>query len=46
MSVYGEEQTLNNERETKAVLNIELLFARLDLIRTRTRGKEALLQSL
>ena len=40
MSVWGEEQTPNNERETKTVLNIELLFARLDLIRTRTRGKD------
>ena len=46
MSVCGEEQTPNNKRETKTVLNIELLSARLDLIRTRTRGKEALLQSL
>ena len=46
MSVCGEEQTPNNERETKTVLNIELLFARLDLIRPRTHGKEALLQSL
>ena len=32
MSVCGEEQTPNNECETKTVLNIELLFARLDLI--------------
>ena len=38
MSVCGEEQTPNNERETKTVLNIELLFARLDLIRTRNRA--------
>ena len=47
MSVLcGEEQTSNNELETKTVLNIELFFARLDLIRTRTRGKKALMQSL
>ena len=45
MSVCVEEQTPNNERETKTVLNIGLLFARLDLIRLRTRGKKALLQS-
>ena len=38
MSVCGEEQTPNNERETKTVLNIELLFTRLDLIRTRNRA--------
>ena len=43
MSVCGEEQTPNNERETKTVLNIELLFARLGQIRTRTRGKKAML---
>ena len=42
MSVCGEEQTPNNERETKTVLNIELLFARLDLIRTRTREKKGI----
>ena len=46
MSVCGEEQTPNNEREIKTVLNIKLLFARLDLTRTRTRGKKALLQAL
>ena len=47
MSVCGKEQTPNNERETKTVLNIELPFARLDLITyTRARGKKALLQSL
>ena len=49
MSLYvvkTEEQTPNNERETKTVLNIELLIARLDLIRTRTRGKKALMQTL
>ena len=46
MSISGEGQTPNNERETKAILNIELLFSKLDLIRTRTRGKKALLQSL
>ena len=34
MSVCGEEQTPNNERETKTVLNITLLFARLDLTDT------------
>ena len=46
MSVCGEEQTPHNERETKTILNIELLFARLDVIGTRTRGKTPLLQSL
>ena len=45
MLVCGEEQTPNNERETRTVLNIELLFARLDLIRTRKKahGKKALM---
>ena len=42
MSVWGEGQTPNNERETKTILNIELLFARLDLIRTRIRGKKGI----
>ena len=46
MSVSGEEKTPKHDRETIPILNFELLFARLDLIRTRTRGKKALLQSL
>ena len=46
MPVYGEGQTLKNVRETKTILNIELLFAKVDLLRTLTRGKKALLQSL
>ena len=46
MSVRGEGKTPKNERETKTILNIELLFARVDLMRTRTHGKKALLQSL
>ena len=32
--------------ETKTILNIELLFAKVDLMRTGTRGKKTLLQSL
>ena len=46
MSVCGEGHTPNNERETKTILNIELFFARLDLMGMRTFGKKALLQSL
>ena len=43
MSVCSEGQTPNNARETKTILHIELLFARLDLKHMRTRGKKALL---
>ena len=42
MSVWGEGQTPNNERETKTILIIELLFARLELIHTRIRGKKGI----
>ena len=37
MPVYWEEPTPHNEVKLK---NLELLFARLDLIRTRTRRKK------
>ena len=39
MSVWGEGQTPNNKRETKTILNLELLFARLVVIHTLTRKK-------
>ena len=42
MSVYGEGQTLKNVHKTKTILNIELLFAKVDLLRTLTRGKKGI----
>ena len=42
MSVCSEKQTTNNKRETKTILNIELLLAGLDLICTATRGKKGI----
>ena len=42
MSVCGEGQKPNNERETQTILIIELLFARLNLQYVRAKRKKGI----